>query len=217
VVQQPIELKPVPGKLERPARRPALLGALGTPIGWFLVAVLLAANLYAAYEVAVFRNYPAAAVLGTALILPGLGPLIFLCLPTRVGEVGPAQGEFAAPEEVVNDSADKLAAAGLAGSALSIGAPKQAVAEAGAGQVYRRGEAEFNRRFFEGQFPLFFRLVRGEADKNLLLHVRAGRQEFVASRITRISASEMGLQLQTGREVLVKFDDVTEVQARPKA
>ncbi|HMO64513.1 MAG TPA: hypothetical protein PKE47_04685, partial [Verrucomicrobiota bacterium] len=87
---------------------------------------------------------------------------------------------------------------------------------AGAGQVFKKAETEFNRRFFESQFPVFFRMVRGEADKNLLLHVKAGRNDYVGTRITRISGSEMGLQLQIGREVMVKFADVTEVQARPK-
>lgn len=215
--KQAIVIKPVPGKLERPARRPALLpGLFGTPIGWFIVAVLLAANFYAAYEVSLFRNYPAAAVMGVAVILPVLGPIIFLCLPTRVVDAGPAEGEFAVPEEVANEGAAKLAEAGLSGGGLNIGGKAAPVTAAGAGQVFKKADTEFNRRFFESQFPVFFRMVRGEADKHLVLHVKAGRNEYIATRITRISSNEMGLQLQIGREVMVKFADVSEVQARPK-
>lgn len=216
--KQAIVIKPVPGKLERPAKRPALLSALfGTPIGWFIVAVLLAANFYAAYEVSLFRNYPAPAVMGVALILPLLGPLIFLCLPTRVVETAAPEGEFALPEEVANEGAAKLAEAGLSGGGLNIGGKAAGpVAATGAGQVFKKADTEFNRRFFESQFPPFFRVVRSEADKNLILHVKAGRNDYIATRITRISSSEMGLQLQIGREVMVKFADVSEVQARPK-
>ncbi|MFN0066560.1 MAG: hypothetical protein ACKVYV_02890 [Limisphaerales bacterium] len=215
--RQAIVLKPVPGKLERPAKRPALLPALfGTPIGWFILAVLLAANFYAAYEIALFRNYPPLVVMAVAIV-PVVGPLIFLCLPTHVSAAGPVEGEFAVPEEVANEGAARLAEAGLSGGGLNIGNRAGApVAASGAGQVFKKADTEFNRRFFESQFPAYFRMVRGEADKHLVLHVKAGRNDYIATRITRISSNEMGLQLQIGREVMVKFADVSEVQSRPK-
>ncbi len=215
--REAIQIKPVPGRLERPARRSTLAQALtGTPIGWFLLIVLYAANFYAAHEIARFRNYPPLVVMAVAVV-PVIGPLIFLCLPTHVAEHAPVEGEFAAPEEIANEGAQKLAEAGLSGGGLAIGTRNAApAAAAGAGQGFKKADTEFNRRFFESQFPVFFRMVRGEADKNLLLHVKAGRNDYVGTRITRISGSEMGLQLQIGREVMVKFADVTEVQARPK-
>src|SRR6266480_3308497 len=49
-----------------------------TPIGLTILAVLLLANLYAAYEIAFFRQQPVPLVCGLSFLLPLLAPLIFL-------------------------------------------------------------------------------------------------------------------------------------------
>lgn len=214
VVKQP------PGRLERPARRPGIFSAFtGTSAGWFILLVLLAANLYAAYEVAIYRNYPLAAVMSTSLILPILGPILFLCMPPRVRDDVVLESQYEAPQDVQNTGNQELAAAGLAGSGLSLSAGHKAggVATAPQQTTYRRGEVEFNRAFFEKAFPHFFRLTRGDADKDAVISIRSGKGEVVATRISRISSNEIGLITQKGHEVQLKFSDISEVQMRSKA
>lgn len=213
-----VVVKDPPGKVERPARRPGFFSAFTTPAGLLILGVLFLANLFAAYEVAVFRNYPAAAVLGTSVILPVLGPILFLCMPTRVNEDVALEAQYDAPQEVANTGAQELAAAGLGGSGLSLSAGKKESA-AGPQQAasYKRSETEFNRTFFERTFPLFFRMTRSDSDKDSVLSIRSGKGEVVATRISRISANEIGLVTQQGREVQLRFADINEVHLRPRA
>src|SRR5205807_3191759 len=82
--QKEIVVKPVSERMERPSPKPGLGTAFITPIGLTLLAVLLLANLYAAYEIACFRQQPVPLVCGLSVLFPLLAPLIFLCLPTRV-------------------------------------------------------------------------------------------------------------------------------------
>lgn len=213
-------VKDPPGKVNRSARRPSLMAAYSTPAGLIIVLLVLAANLYAAYEVSIFRNYPAAAVMGTSVILPVLGPILFLCMPTRVRDDVELETQFAAPQEVSNTGAQELAAAGLAGSglALTAGGHGKAAAPAPMQKVtYKASDTDFGRAFFEKSFPLFFRLTRSDADKDSVLAVRSGKGEIIATRISRISPNEIGLITQKGHEVQLRFADISEVQLRGKA
>ena len=80
-----VSIKPVP-RLSRPDVH-SLFGALfSSSVGIFLVLLVYGANVYAGYEVAIFRAQPVGLVCGLAAI-PALGflvPIIFLSMPTRV-------------------------------------------------------------------------------------------------------------------------------------
>lgn len=218
IARPEIVIKEAPGRVERPARRPGLISAFTTSAGWFILLAVFLANLYAAYEVSVFRNYPPSAVLLTSAILPVLGPILFLCMPTRVRDDVVLESQFEAPQEIQNTGAQDLAAAGLGGSGLSLSAGKAAAAPAQSqAATYKANEVEFNRAFFEKSFPLFFRLTRGDSEKDSVLLIRSGKGEVVATRISRISANEIGLITQKGHEVQLRFAEITEVQLRPKA
>ena len=78
--QKEIVVKPVSERMERPIPKPNLAAAFITPIGLTILAVLLLANLYAAYEIAFFRQQPVPLVCGLSVLFPLLAPLIFLCL-----------------------------------------------------------------------------------------------------------------------------------------
>ncbi len=76
---------------------PSILGGLAqSSLGLFLLLVIYAANLYAAYEVAAVRGKPVGLVMGLSAVLPILGPIIFLSQPMQAAPV-----EEAAPEEGV--------------------------------------------------------------------------------------------------------------------
>jgi hypothetical protein len=220
--QKEIVVKPVPNRLERPSTKTGLIGAFLTPVGLVILAVLMLANLYAAYEIALFRRQPLALVCGLSVLLPGLAPLIFLSLPTHVehahAEAGPEEalaGEtVGSPAKATSTFAGKGHQGGLALAAVQ----KQ---EGGSAQpqVYARGEFTFNRRFFETKFPGFFRVVPSETEKDLVMVIKAVRNEYVGKRISRISSNEMHVQLQSGNasaEVMIPFLEIQSVQIRHK-
>ncbi len=73
-----------PERLERPAPQ-SLFGALfSSGLGLVVMLLLYAANIYAGYEVSIFRARPPALVCGVSAVLPFAGPIIFLSMPTKV-------------------------------------------------------------------------------------------------------------------------------------
>ena len=74
-------------ELEKPPREAAssfLGGFLGSGFGLLILFLAYGASIYAGYEVAIVRAYPWPLVCGVAAVAPIIGPVVFLCLPTRV-------------------------------------------------------------------------------------------------------------------------------------
>lgn len=213
-----------PPKPEPPQVK-GLVSAAGTPIGLAMLAVIFLANLFAAYEIAVFRNYPPAFVCGAAVVLPALGPLVFLCLKSRPFEpIAPAE-PTPTLEETVAPPPPPMPKPGIpgdeeeSGPGLSLAAKKQAAGELPRDyrKEFKRGDFIFNRRFFETNFPGFFRVVPSDAEKDLVMVVRSVRGEYIGRRISRIGLSELHLQVQSGgasSEAMIPFNDMTEVIIR---
>jgi hypothetical protein len=192
-----------------------------TPGSLVMLFVLYAANLYAAYEIARFRGRPAGLICGVSAVFPVFAPLLFLSLPTLHEEhvdSAPAP-EMAAsappPPAAAPESAHRAQGGGL-------GLAK-AVKEEGSGGgamtpgVFKRGDFTLNRRFVETKFSGFFRVVPIEAERDLVLVIRTNKNEFVAKRVSRISANEMHVQLLHGAvEQQVPFADIVEFQIRHK-
>lgn len=218
-----VVIKPVP-RLERPAKG-SLIGALfKSSIGIVCLLLLYAANIYAGYEVAIIRAYPPALVCGIAAVAPVIGPVVFLCLPTKLP---------GSEEEVGDETAAPVAAPGAHSATYTsepaghgAAAPGQADAEGQAAapglpqtQVFKRGQFTFNRRFIETKFSGFFGAIRRGDDKDLLLIVKSVRGEHTATRITRIAASDMHLDVAKGgasHEVQIPFAEIQEIQIKHK-
>lgn len=216
--QKEITVRDVPDRQERPSRRPSLVAGFLTPVGLLLLVALWAGNLYAGYEVARFRQQPVALVCGLAAILPILGPILFLSLPTRV-EYSAAPAELAAAEAAAPSSSFNTPAnMPGGGSSLSLASQKSEGASGAptVPQTFARGDTTFNRRWFETKFPGFFRLVPSEAEKDLVLAIKCVRAEYVAKRISRISSNEMHVLVLAGGEVMVPFAEITSVTLRHK-
>jgi len=201
-------------RLELPPNQ-SLLGALfSSPVGLFVLFVIYAANLYAGFEIAVVRARPLALVMGVAAVLPILGPIIFLLLPRR--EEAAAAATVEAPAEAhaftVPGQADPAAGIHIAEASWQ----KPAHPEP---QVFQRGQFTFNRRFFETTFSNFFGMTRREADRDMVLVVKAAGGLFVVQRISRITANEAHFEVVQGatrREIMVPFADIQEVQLKHK-
>ena len=218
-----VEIKPV-NRLERPPPQ-SLLGAMvSSSVGLFTLFLLYSANIYAAYEVSIFRAQPRALVCGLAAVpLIGiLSPIIFLCMPTRMDRNQPPE----VPPEVTAAAAQVFSVPGSAPAEEPAGNLRISHAAAGhaggavpAAQVFQRGAFTFNRRFFETKFAGFFGVIRRDAEKDMVLLVKTGKAEWVGQRITRIAANDLHLSVQKGaatEEVRVPFTDIQEVQLKHK-
>jgi hypothetical protein len=223
-----------PPRLER-APDKSLFGAFfSSGLGLFIVMLLYAANVYAGYEVAIFRAQPPLMVCGLSAI-PGLGllaPIVFLSMPTRLKRAeeavdeAPAEPEpqaAAAPvEQAVNPMLAETAPhpAGLKLAHTETAQTKPALPQT---VTYQRGQFTFNRRFFETKFPGFFGVVKREADRDMVLVIKTIRGEYTGERISRIAASDLHLQVnvkvqhgQASEEVLIPFQEIQEIRLKHK-
>lgn len=209
-----IIVRDVTNRIPLPDPTPSLFNAFLAPGGLLLLLLLLAGNLYAAYEIARFRNQNPIIVCVVSFVLPVVGPIIFLFLPTNAPQ---EQYETVAPEAADSTSlptAVERSAGGLSLASADKPAPASAVAQP---QVYSRGEHTFNRRFFESKFPGFFRVVLGDAERDLLLVFRTPKQEYIGKRISRISMKELHLVLLSNNsETSIPFAEITTVIVKHK-
>jgi hypothetical protein len=222
-----VEIKQPP-RLERPARQ-SLFGALfSTSVGVFTLVLLYAANVYAAFEVAVFRAQPPALVCGLAAI-PGLGlasTIVFLSLPTkmqptRADELAAAEAAAQAAAAAAEEDVNPMHADGAAQPAgLHLHHEPEAQKSALPETVrFQRGQFTFNRRFIETKFPGFFGVVKRDADKDMVLIMKTMRGEYVGQRISRIAPNDLHLQVQKGQateEILIPFTEIQEILLKHK-
>lgn len=219
-----------PEPVERPAARPirtnpqpraerpddvgkGWLKALTTPGGLFLLGVLFLVNLFVGYQVALFKWQPTPLVCGLSAVLPVIGPIIFLVMPKNVPEEEVSATEEAVAQAVLNvaDSGPSM----VQQMGLRTGS-KKGGEDSEYPKVFKRGEFTFNRRFFETQFPTFFRVVTSEADKNLVLELDCARGIVLANRISRISQNEVHVKTTSGDERPIEFAGINQVTLRVK-
>ena len=213
-----------PPRLERPPPQ-SLLGALcSSGLGLLIVLLLYAANIFAAYEISIFRGQSTPLVCGISAVLPVIAPIIFLSMPvklppvTEAWELPPEQAPPAEAVDVVNPMQGETAQHPT-GLKLAHTEPAQAAPALPAATTYQRGQFTFNRRFFETKFPGFFGVVRRDADKDMVLAIKSGRGHHIGQRITRIAANDLHLQVQRGpasEEVMIPFQEIQEIQLKHK-
>jgi hypothetical protein len=222
---------------DRPTTHLGIMAIFASPLGLTILLILYGANLFAAYEVAVYRRQPLPTVCGLAAIpfFGVLSPIIFIAMPTRrgEGEEETTQTRFRAVPPPAADKAAPAAAQPAAGSQEQPGSaaaapvaaqqPAAALAQAAVSLpepvIFRRGEFSFNRRFFETKLTGFFRLVPSEAEKDMVVHIKSGRGDFTGRRITRITPAEIYLQTfhdNATADEMIPFVEILEVQIRHK-
>jgi hypothetical protein len=229
VKQREIEIKPV-ARLDRPAAHTGLFAAFSSSIGLALILLLYAANLFAAYEISVFRNFPPAPVCGLSAIAPFVGPVVFLCLKDAPGifRVKPSAKitETGSITELAELAEPHPAAPRAQGAVVTEIAPEGSIAPVAPAApalpepvIFKRGEFSFNRRFFETKMPGFFRVLPTEKEKDLLLMIKSARGDFSGRRISRIGPNDLDLEIAKGNATaseMIPFTDIFEVQIRHK-
>ena len=83
------------------------VASFSSPLALTLFFLMFAANIYAGWEIGLFRNYPPAMVAGIAAVAPVIGPVIFLCMPTKLHT---AADEEAPAEDAAIEFGDAVAA-----------------------------------------------------------------------------------------------------------
>jgi hypothetical protein len=209
-------------RLALPPKQSLFSALVASSVGLIMLLLIYVANIYAAYEIAACRAQPIALVMGVAVVLPVLGPVIFLALPKRAAPVQPAAQQPAAAAHTFAVGGAAAPAAPATSGIHIVEASWHGAAPAAAPsdvQVFQRGQFTFNRRFFETKFAGYFAVIRREAEKNMVLTVKTGRAQHVVERITRISTNEMHVEVGLSavkQEVMVPFAEIIEVQLKPK-
>jgi hypothetical protein len=206
-------------RLALPPKESLFAALLSSSVGFVVLLLIYAANVYAGYEIAIVRGRPIGLVMVVAAVLPILGPIIFLCLPIPQ-ETAPteAQSQVEQPTFVVPGGAPAAGSPATGGIRVA-GAAAAGVPAHPEAQIFQRGQFMFNRRFFETKFSGFFSVIRRPAEKDLVLVIKAARTQLVAQRITRIAANEAYFEVVQGggrQEVMVPFADIQEIQLKHK-
>ena len=224
--QMEVNLRPV-SRLVLPEKQSVIGALFSSSLGIIVLLLIYGTNVYAGFEVAIFRSRPPALVAGVSALLPILGPIIFLSMPTQI-EPGATQEDMqmetgAPPEAIAPPHAQAQAQEPQPATTESVQvAPagwQQAAPSLPETQVFQRGQFTFNRRFFETKFPGFFGMVRHGADKDLVLVVKTPRAQHVVQRISRISANDAHFEVVVGaahQEVMVPFGEIQEIQLKHK-
>lgn len=207
-----------PERLDRPDSKAGLGSIFASPLTLTLFLLMYAANIYAGFEVGIFRNYPPALTCGIAAVAPVIGPIIFLCLPTKLH----THTEEHAPAEEAAVEFGEAVPADVAAQQVTDAPPPpppEATSKYPPTRSFARGQYTFNRRFFETQLASFLRVVPSEADKEMIIHVKALRGEFVGTRLVRVQPNEIVLLVDKGgatQEVALPYTEIQLVQIRHK-
>ena len=195
-----------PPRLDRPQGG----SLLASPVMLVLLLIVYAANIYAGWEIGIFRQWPPAVTALMGAILPIIGPALFLAMPTRrpkqelVEEIPVATEELAvATEEAAPEPVQQQAAQPAAPEIV----------------VYPRGQFTFNRRFFETKFAGFLKMVPGEAERDKVIFIKSARGEYTGHRFAKVEPNEVYLQVRKGaatEDVMIPFNEIFEVQIKPK-
>jgi hypothetical protein len=216
-----IDVKEVAERLPRPPRTSIFAAMFSSTIGLFALFMMYAANIYAAYEISIFRAQSPALVCGLAAVVPVIVPIVFLSMPPNIKKKEAPVEQL--PQQSFIDPGTE--------AAMQAEAEAQVVAEAAAAagkplapalpptKTFARGQFTFNRRFFETQMPGFFAMARPEADREMVLSVKSARGTYVAQRISRISPNEMYITVLKGHaseDISIPFLEIQEVQIKHK-
>jgi hypothetical protein len=216
-------------RLELPPKGSVIGAFFSSSLGIIVILLVYAANIYAGFEVAVFRARPTATVMGVAAVLPIIGPIIFLSMPTYM-EPGATeedmQTETGAPPEAIAPpgipQVEPVATESVEVTAAATGWKTAAAAPAAqhpAPEIFQRGQFTFNRRFFETKFSGFFGMMRTGPNKDMVIVIKTAKGQYVAERVTRISSNDAHFEVVSGasrQEVMVAFGEIQEVQLKHK-
>ncbi|MGC8744294.1 MAG: hypothetical protein ACP5T0_10495 [Verrucomicrobiia bacterium] len=214
-----LEIKQPP-KIERPKPSSTFGAFFQSPVSTLFLLLIYLANIYAGYEVAIYKNRKAPVVCAAAAVLPILGLIIFIVMPPA--PVKPAEELVEEETAVEGESAEQAAAAAdMAAQQAAQQEQQQEQKEPSLPPTisFLRGQYTFNRRFFETKFAGFFKPVPGDAEKDRELVLVTLRGTYIGQRFTKIAPNEIFLLVKKGNaseEIMIPFVEIKEVHIKHK-
>ena len=191
------------------------MAAYGSGGGIGLLVAIAIGSMVAGLGVAAFRESNALLAAGVSLVLPIVGPILFLVKPkVEYEDDDEVDDEYEyeeaeAPEGATMTDTGGGAMAGMLPEAKKMSfaqaGPKQAAAKP---QTWTRGDTRFDRSFFQNNFPNYFKVVLGAAEREMVLALKTGKREYVGQRIKRISGTDVHMELLNGKEQKISFSEI---------
>ncbi len=213
-----IHVRPVHRMLAPEELHPSIFGGLvHSSLGLFILLVLYAANLYAAYEVAVVRGLSIPLVVASAVILPVVGQALFLIQPVSrpanedapveaAAGPGPAPAAAHGSAPVTGQEDIQIVSASWQSSKEEDQKPQA--------QVFARGKFTLNKRFIETKFAGFVGEPKGEARK-FSMGLKTTRGTFVVEYILQVGATEAIFETLNG-QLVMPYADIQEIKLTPR-
>ena len=197
------------------------VAAFGSVGGLGLLVAIALGSMIAGLGVAAFRESNAILAAGVSLFLPVIGPILFLVKPKVEYEdeydEDEEYEEVEAPEGATMSDTGGGAVAGMMPEAKKMSFAQTGAKKSGLKpQTWARGDTRFDRSFFQNNFPNFFKTVLGEAERGFALALKTGKREYIGQRITRISGTDIHMELLNGKEQKISFREIGTVDLRPK-
>lgn len=215
-VPKKLEIK-MPPKIERP-KSPSVIGSLfQSPVTLTMLILIYLANIYAGYEVAIFKNRQAILVCGVAALLPIIGLAIFMAMPPA--PVKPAEELYAEEQPAEGSAPEQVPTVSLPQAQQETQQTVQQQQAAPQIISFLRGQYTFNRRFFETKFANFLKPVLPDEEKDRELVLVTLRGTYIGQKFSKITQNEVYLLVKKGdasEEVMIPFIDIKEVHIKPK-
>jgi hypothetical protein len=209
--KQDIQIKPVT-RMALPEHPSVFGGMVSSSLGLFILLIIYAANLFAAFEVAVVRGKPIGAVMGLSAVLPIIGPIIFLSQPIKAKSTEEAPLEEGAPGALPPGTAPAPGQEDIQIVAASWqGSQEEKKPQP---QVFSRGKFTFNKRFIETKFAGFIGEPKGDA-KNFTMEIKTLKETIAVECFKQVGQTEAILETPNG-QVTLPFADIQEVKLNPK-
>ena len=197
------------------------MAAYGSGGGIGLLVAIAIGSMVAGLGVAAFRESNALLAAGVSLVLPVVGPILILVKP-KVEYEDDEEDEYEYEEAEAPEGATMTDTGGGAVAGMLPEAKKMSFAQAGPKQsglkpqIWTRGDTRFDRSFFQNNFPNYFKVVLGAAERDMVLAIKTGKREYVGQRIKRISGTDIHMELLNGKELKISFSEIGTVDLRAK-
>ena len=199
------------------------MAAYGSGGGIGLLVAIAIGSMVAGLGVAAFRESNALLAAGVSFVLPIVGPILFLVKPkVEYEDDDEDDDEYEYEEAEAAEGATMSDTGGGAVAGMLPEAKKMSFAQAGPKkggakpQTWTRGDTRFDRSFFQNNFPNYFKVVLGAAEREMVLALKTGKREYVGQRIKRISGTDVHMELLNGKEQKISFSEIGTVDLRAK-
>jgi len=210
---------PLPSSVEVASK----VAAFGSGGGIGLLVAIALGSMMAGLGVAAFRESNPIWAAGVSLLLPIIGPVLFLVKPkVEYDDEYDEDEEYEYEEVETPGGATMTDTGGGAVAGMMPEAKKMSFAQTGRkksglkAQSWTRGDTKFDRSFFQNNFPNYFKSVIGATEREFVLAIKTGKREYVGQRIKRISGTDIHMELLNSKEQKISFSEMGTVELRPK-